>query len=466
MAFNPRTAYDIERTNQAIFDFHQYAEDYEIRPPYQRKAVWEKRRQQALMDSLFRRYYIPSIVLREVNIDEDESKWEVVDGQQRITSVQNFFRDKLPLPDSLADISPELPKKHYSDLPTDIKKFVDKHLKFDIDIIKHIGNTFNSQHQEIATEIFWRLQQGEKLNKMETAHARLSSPVRNFLVKYADDYDFNHEDYSAIDPNPHKHIFFRETYTRTNSRMQHLTLLGRLLLLERAGGSVAIGDSAIARLIDNTQRKEDGIGNQSFENEAPAKATLRTLNRLHEVFEDDPKLDREGVGVLIFKDVYFIVSFYQLLSHLLNHYVYSDKLRLCYREFAYDFFERTTRVKAGDENARNFVENRQQDRAAVEERERIIRFEFFEFAGKHSVNISPKDEQRSFTEAERIHIYIRDRGICQMCKDGGKPENEWVVPWSQFEADHVLPHSKGGQTLIENGQVLCREHNRIKGAAT
>ena len=466
MAFNPKAQFDIIRTNQAIKDFHDFAEDYETRPPYQRKVVWERQKQQALMDSLFRRYYIPSIVLREVNIDETQSKWEVVDGQQRINTVQAFFRDDLALPETLADISGVLANSAYSTLPTEIRKYVSKHLKFDVDIIKQIGEPTNNKHLEIATDIFWRLQQGDSLNKMETAHARLSSPVRNFLVKYADDYDFDYENYAAIDPNPHKHIFFRETYTRTNSRMQHLTLLGRFLLLERADGPARIGDNAIADLIDETKR-EDGIGNLSYESDKAAIATLKTLNRMREVFEDDLKLDKDWVGVLIFKDAYFIVSFYLLLRHLLKHYVYTDKIRVCFREFAYEFFRRTKYLSSRDDSAREFVENNQQDATRISVRDRIIRFEFFKFARmKSQIIIVEKDKKRTFNEDQRIEIYLRDNGLCKQCLADSLPENEARVPWSQFEADHILPWIKGGETELWNGQVLCREHNRQKGAAT
>ncbi len=466
MAFNPKSQYDTIRTNQSIKDFHAYEEDYETRPPYQRKVVWERWKQQALMDSLFRRYYIPSIVLREVIIDDNQSKWEVVDGQQRITSVQNFFGDDLPLPNSLEDVSPELPKKTYSELPTEIRKFIDKHLKFDVDIIKHIGKTFDSGHQKIATEIFWRLQQGESLNKMETAHARLTSPVRNFLVKFADDYDFDHETYNAIDPNPNKHIFFRETYTRTNSRMQHLTLLGRLLLLERADGPTRIGDNAIAALIEET-RQDDGIGNVCYENEKAAKDTLANLRRMREVFQDDPKLDQVWVGVLIFKDVYFIVSLYLLLRHLLRHYVYTDEIRVCFREFAYEFFHRTKYLSMRDDSAREFVENNQQDATRIAVRDRIIRLEFFRFARmKSQIILVEKDRQRTFNEDQRIEIYLRDNGLCQQCLAEGLPEDEARVPWSEFEADHIKPWIKGGQTEVWQGQVLCRMHNLQKGAST
>lgn len=467
MAFNPLTAYDIERTNIRVRDFHDYSDDYETRPPYQRKVVWEKGKQQALLDSLFRRYYIPSIVIRLVRLSNLDTRYEVVDGQQRITTVQSFFANDLMLPNSLADVDPRLPGVNYQQLPSEIKKFVHKELKFDVDIIKNISDPFDAVHQEAATEIFWRLQQGESLNKMETAHARLSSLVRNFLVKYADDYDFNFATYETIDANPNKLRFFTETRSRTNSRMQHLSLLGRFLLIEIADGSTNVGDRRLMDLIEEYVR-EDGIGNVSYEAEPEAKALLRNLKSLTDVFADDPLLDREtyGTGVLAFRYEYFTISCYMLLRHLRRFYVYNDDVRILFREFVYDFFARTQGKARAQARVLQFVENRQQNASATETREQIIRLEFFEFAKSRGLELLSKDEKRVFSEGERIAIYLSGDGLCQVCLANGLPAKEARIPWSQFEADHVLPHSKGGQTLIENGQVLCREHNRIKGAAT
>lgn len=467
MAFNPEAEYHIETVPINVRHLHAYRQRYIVRPPYQRKTVWETGKKQALLDSLFRRYFIPSIVIREVRLDQQSSRREVIDGQQRISTIQEFYDDKLTLPDSLKDVDVRLPGKRMSELDDDIREFIDEELRFNAEIIKNIQDPKNDRHLEIASKIFWRLQQGESLNKIETAHSRLASPVRNFLVKYADDYDFDHITYTAIEPNPHKHVFFREIYTRTNTRMQHLGLLGNFLLLEIADGPTKIGDTDVAKLIEDSQQEQDGIGNLTYEKEDAARATLRHLNRFHEVFQDDPTLDKEryGVGAICFRHEYFTVSCYLLLRHLIKHYVYSEDMRLLFRQFVYDFFRRTQRVGTSDESARNFVENRQQNRSAVGERERIIRFEFFNYADQsgHKV-IVQKDDQRAFSEAQRLGIYIRDQGICQMCVEEGKPDRECIVPWSEFEADHVLPHSKGGQTLIENGQVLCREHNRQKGA--
>ncbi|MCY3908177.1 MAG: DUF262 domain-containing protein [Anaerolineaceae bacterium] len=467
MAFNPRSEYVYERVEIPVKEFREYHEEYVTRPAYQRKVVWDKSQQQKLLESLFMRYFIPGIVIREVRLTDTNTIREVIDGQQRIITVQRFFSNQLELPDSerLAEIDPLLPKSKYRDLPVEIRRFADRYLKYEATIIKNIDEPMSDDHRRTASDIFWRLQQGESLNSMETAHSRISSLVRNFLVKYASDYDFDYESYREVNPNPHKHIFFLSTRTRTNSRMQHLTLLGRFLLLERASGPTRIGDAEISSLIEETQ-EEDGIGNLSFEEEPVARATLLNLTRFYKVFHDDPTLeaDTHRVGIPALKSDYFTISFFLLIRHLWQHYAVTEEVRLLVRDFAHAFFGRTDQVKTEDVEARDFVENSQQDFEAITERDQIIRHEFFRFARKREANILVKDSRRAFNEAERIAIFRKDRGRCQHCIQEGKPESETIVRWDDFEADHVLPHSQGGQTLIENGQVLCRIHNRRKGA--
>ncbi len=466
MAFSPEQEYIIVADKIHIRHFHAFKEQYIVRPPYQRKRVWDTRKKQDLLDSLFRRYFIPSIVLREVRLSPHDSRKEVIDGQQRISTVQEFYENRLKLPDKLKDVDSRLPGKLYCELHPDIRAFIDFELRLNADIIKNIQDPHSFRHLEIASEIFWRLQQGESLNKIETAHARIFSPVRNFLVKYADEYDFDFEKYSAIDPNPKKHKFFHETYKRTNTRMQHLAMLGRFLLFERADGPTSVGDSVIARLIDDTQVKDEGVGNMSYEKTKEAKALIKVLNQLRKVYQDDPKLDLDWVGVVIFRWKYFVDSCYLLLRHLMNFYVYDEEVRLSYRDFTYSFFRRINKTRARDDLARTFVEHNQQSQADIELRDRIIRHEFFKFAlEEKKVSFVEKDKQQAFSEAQRIAIYLRDGGICKMCEDCGKPENECVAPWNDFHADHIIPYSKGGPTTIENGQVLCSAHNLAKGAS-
>ena len=206
--FNPPTSYDVIPDYVKLEDFHKYPEDYVVRPPYQRKNVWTPKKKQALLDSLFRRYYVPKIVLREIKLADRDKKNEVIDGQQRIRVAQEFYEDELTLPQSLADLDNSLPGRKYSELSVKARRFVDKTLRYDVDTVKGIDDPRNPEHQQTAAEIFWRLQQGETLNYMEVAHARLSSLPRNFVVKYADDISFDYDSYLPIEDNPDTHSFF------------------------------------------------------------------------------------------------------------------------------------------------------------------------------------------------------------------------------------------------------------------
>ncbi len=461
--FSPESEYTVVPGTINIKDFHDYEEDFVVRPPYQRKNVWSRKKQQALLDSLFRRYYIPCIVLREVRLGPQEVKKEVIDGQQRIHRVQRFFRNELPLPDTLADLNAELPARRYSDLDVGVRKFVDKELVFAVDHVKGIDDPLKSRHQHVATEIFWRLQQGESLNMMEIAHARLSSTCRNFVVKYADEIGFDFDSYEPVDENPHKHPFFT-IIERNNDRMQHLALLTRLLIMEDADGPADIQDRQVAAYIDEFQT-DNGVGNvEDFEARPESQAVRRNLDTFYRAFEDDPMLDEKS-GIKELRIEYFIISIYLLLRHLRRYYVLEQNHLGAFRDFTYEWHDRWRTRREEDSPAQAFVASRQQSRAEIETRHRIIRQLFFEYCGQNDIKMVAKDTKRAFSEAERIAIYRRDNGLCQACIAEGKPEQEARVSWSEFEADHVLPHCKGGDTVIENGQVLCSYHNKVKGGS-
>lgn len=460
MPFNPKPEYTISPKLFPVGDFYHYADEFVTRPPYQRKSVWSPKKKQALLDSLFRRYYIPKIVIREVRLNNDRAVNEVVDGQQRIIVVQDFLANKIKLPKSLKDIHADLPDKYHKELSAEFKRFIDKELRYDADVVKGIDDPRNPQHQKIATEIFWRLQQGESLNFMEIAHARLASLVRNFVVKYADDITFDFSEYKPIDKNPNKHKFFK-IYSRDNNRMQHLLLLTRLLLLEKDNGATELKDSAVAAFVDETIMP-DGVGNESYEDDPNAKAVLSNLKTFYEIFKDDPMLDEES-GLKELSREYTTISFYLLLRHLKNNYIVDERIKKLFHDFLInEFYPRWAHVSDEDNDILFFSSSRQMDQNSIEERNQILRQLFFKFLNKQGAEILTKDDQRNFNEAQKIEIYRRDRNLCQMCLADGKTEKESRVSWSEYEADHILAHVKGGTTDTSNAQVLCRMHNRKK----
>jgi Protein of unknown function DUF262/HNH endonuclease len=460
--FNPKPEYEVVNDSIPVRDFKDYWEEFVVRPPYQRKSVWGPKKKKALLDSLFRRYYVPRIVIREVRRDHEHTAREIIDGQQRITTAKEFLSDQITLPKSLADIDPSLPGSRYSELSTELRRFVDRDLKYNADIVKGIEDPRNPEHQRIAAEIFWRLQQGESLTFMEIAHSRLSSLTRNFVEKYADDIRFDYEAYEHVDGNADKHAFFK-VIDRNNDRMQHLALLTRLLILEEGDGLADIKDTNVMEYIDS-HKVADGVGNYTFENTAPAKSTLRHMQAFYEIFKDDPMIsDGEG-GIKELRIEYFIISLYLLLRHLSKYYVVDRSERELFRTFALEFHERWKAGREGDNDILYFSEHRQQTAGEIDVRQRIIRQAFFEYASKQGHEILTKDERRAFNEAERISIYRRDNGLCQICLTEGKPEKECVVSWQEYDSDHVIPHAKGGKTEVINAQVTCRYHNQRKGA--
>lgn len=65
----------------------------DLNPIYQRDVVWNEQKMSAFIDSLMKGF-VPSNIT--VNVDTDEKSWTCIDGKQRITSIMNFYRNKIP----------------------------------------------------------------------------------------------------------------------------------------------------------------------------------------------------------------------------------------------------------------------------------------------------------------------------------------------------------------------------------
>lgn len=61
---------------------------------------------------------------------------------------------------------------------------------------------------------------------------------------------------------------------------------------------------------------------------------------------------------------------------------------------------------------------------------------------------------RAFTDGQKREAYERQSGICPVC---GKH-----FEIQEMEADHITPWSKGGKTVADNCQMLCKDDNRRK----
>lgn len=268
------------------------------------------------------------------------------------------------------------------------------------------------------------------------------------------------ESYEPIDFNKNKHPLFKEILNVNNQRMKHLQIMARFTMIEIADGYTELKDISVEDFINDNQY-DNGIGNLSFKNKKEANETIFNLNLFYDIFKNDPIKDNKN-GIKEFNVEYFIISFYLLIRHLRKHYIVDNSLKSHINSFMHEFYYRWRHASDNDLDIAIFSNNRQQSRNNLEIRDRILRQLFFAYLRENNFDLKEKDSKRVFSEDQKIAIYRRDNGLCQKCLVEGKSEKESLVSWSEFDADHILPHSRGGQTILENGQVLCRYHNQQK----
>ena len=61
---------------------------------------------------------------------------------------------------------------------------------------------------------------------------------------------------------------------------------------------------------------------------------------------------------------------------------------------------------------------------------------------------------RAFDEKTRVKRYEQQQGICPVC------QQKYSI--GDMEADHIIPWSQGGKTVLDNCQMLCKKDNRTK----
>ena len=63
--------------------------------------------------------------------------------------------------------------------------------------------------------------------------------------------------------------------------------------------------------------------------------------------------------------------------------------------------------------------------------------------------------KRNISERLKVQVLMKDGNSCKLCGITVTGEN--------IHFDHIKPWSKGGETVLENLQVLCAKHNLAKG---
>ena len=152
--------------------------DINLQPNFQRGEVWSESKKKKLIDSILRGWKIPPIhvILGNNNVDE------VLDGQQRLISIKDFFNDDLKIDGDIPPYNEEIAALDgllYSQLPIEIQR---KIRMYSITIIR-----LSAYNPKEPAELFYRLNQPATLTAAEQRNAYIGetrNQIKELVVEF------------------------------------------------------------------------------------------------------------------------------------------------------------------------------------------------------------------------------------------------------------------------------------------
>lgn len=414
---------DMKKVSYAIPTICKMENRIDPTPDYQRPPAWSRKQKQLLMDTILRGYDIPKFYWRKVSRD-DGVQFEVVDGQQRLRAIWEFVSDAYPISrDSDPIEGVAIAGLKHSQLPIEI---VDKFDVYQLDVVVIIDAVEDDQENEVR-DMFLRLQNGTTLKAQEKRNA-MTGTMRDFVKQVA------------------QHPFFENCHFN-NSRFTFDHVAAQCILTELSGGPANVRDADLNRMYQS----KDGFD----PNGATAKKVRRVFDFLIKAFpEKTPELER-----------YNVVNLYAIASNLIENFVWQD----LHQPLA-DWFIAFEQVRAAEDelseeerdpaliNYKRMTSYSTDAQESIKGRVELLNARFFAALP----DIEPIDPKRGFSHAQRLAIFRRDGGQCQLrIKCNGEK-----VGWDNWHADHNTPHVKGGKTTVSNGQLACIDCNLAKGGST
>lgn len=249
--------------NYSINDFlnwRRYGELILV-PWFQRREVWHVKARSYLIDTILRNLPVPTIIVRE-SIDPKTGKTirEVVDGQQRLVSVFQFFDGKLAIDKAHRE---DLAGKTFSDLSKEWQERF-RHYEFGVNVLQGASNP------EVL-DIFARINSyTTTLNRQEKLNAKYHGEFKSFVYKMGNRYV----------------TFF----------MKHKILSNRAVL--RMAEAELVSELAIA-ILDGLQEKKKSIESfySTYDEDFPMKKEIESkFKKIFSLVEDIWGLELQGTN--------------------------------------------------------------------------------------------------------------------------------------------------------------------------
>ncbi|MFA5771122.1 MAG: DUF262 domain-containing protein [Thermoplasmata archaeon] len=390
-----------------LLTLKEYEKDIDPNPTYQRSEVWKPDQKQLLIDSVLRQIDVPKLYLRKLPT-LSRSKYEIIDGQQRMRTFWDFLSDGFSLDEESDDIlldgrSYEIAGKKYSELDSTLK--IERVHKYTLNVVIISDAT----EDEIA-DLFFRLNNGTPLNPAEVRNS-MPGKMTEFVRQLA------------------QHEFFHKC-SFANRRKAFDQVATQIVCLEINGGIHDTRDKVLSKMYaDHASDLSESL-----------KTTVDTnLNILNRIFPEKTRLLNRAS----------VINNYLLISYLTKH----SRIKEAVPQIR-EWYMRTEPIRRKITEYNVAMTRSANSWSAIDIRFRILLLDFTK--EYQTFDLVQLDERRMFSEDQKIEIYQRDQGICKGC---AKHVSEY-----NWHADHIIPWVKSGRTEVENGQVLCVKCNIKKGS--
>ena len=169
---------------QSLIDMFRTHKTLEMSPYYQRRARWDLTRQSKLIESFLVNIPVPPVFLYEVEF----ANYEIMDGQQRVSAILEYYDNKFPLRG--LEILKSLEGKRYHELPNEIKAGL---LRRSLSAYILLRESTSSPESAglLRRRVYERLNTGGiRLNAQEIRNSVNSGPFNYMLLELSRDAQF------------------------------------------------------------------------------------------------------------------------------------------------------------------------------------------------------------------------------------------------------------------------------------
>lgn len=403
--------------------YDEYKEgDLLISPEFQRGYVWNNKKASNLIESILLNIPLPIIFTATTG-----NKEEVIDGQQRLTSIFSFIDGMFPdgtkfkLSKNLKILNKEIGGKSYPELEKYHQKAIKKYPMFLVSISEE-------SQEEVKFEMFERLNTNiTPLNAQELRNCLYRGSYNSFLKVLAKNNDF-------------QYIINKPTYKK---RMQDVELA--LMFCTFYNTSPDHFNKNLSQMLNDEMKNNQVLTKEKMEVvEKQFKKSVSIIrhiwgNKAFNVFKLDESIKKLKHTKTFNQGLFQILMYWftpyekhQIIPHV--DLIREELLNLQIHNKLF-----IDSVTGSGTNSPNNIK---------------IKFDIWGTTMKGILNY-PAKEPRAFSYDLKEQLW-KENNTCPICQ-------QKISSAQDAEVDHIICYWKGGRTIPENARLTHRLCNRIRG---